>query len=100
MELSQDEKDRIIAEEKLRFETKQQLTQEKRGAQCGGWEHHGHGCGHRRSFWRGLIAGIILSVLFSFLCHYHRYGGFCGHNACSYGAPAASVPAPQAVPQN
>ena len=105
MELSQEEKDRIVAEEKLRFETKRQLMQEQSGSRCGGWGgwgQPGYGWGHRRGFWRGLFLGLLLAVLFSFLCHHHRYGGFCGQGgACFYGTQNAEHPAPppQALPK-
>lgn len=75
MELSQEEKDRIVAEEKLRFETKTQLMGEKWGKHhgWGGPDWMGHGC-HRGGFWKGLLLGLFLALLFGFLFHHHRYG--------------------------
>jgi hypothetical protein len=82
MELSQEEKDRIIAEEKLRFETTSQMMKEKWGSGHGhGWDRGfmGYGC-HRGCFWKGLLVGILLAVLFCFLCHHHGYEGRGWHH--------------------
>jgi hypothetical protein len=89
MELSQEEKERIIAEEKLRFETKTQLMGEKWGKHHGpGWgqDWMGPGC-PRGGFFKGLLAGILLAVLFCFLFHHHHhgYGGWRHGGGWGYG---------------
>jgi len=116
MELSQDEKNHIIAEEKLRFETIKQLRMQEGGGwgghgkecNCGGHAKacgcgcHGHGYGfggsscHCGGFWKGLILGLLLSALFSF-CFHHKY---YGHNdgRCYFGSPSAQNSEP-AEPQ-
>ncbi len=71
MELSQEEKDRIIAEEKLRFETKSQLKKEH-GGRGYGWGG-GYGC-HRGGFWRGLLVGVLVCLILGFFFHHHRQG--------------------------
>ncbi len=69
MELSQEEKDRIVAEEKLRFETKSQLKREH-GGRGYGWGG-GYGC-HRGGFWKGLLVGVLACLILGFLFHPHR----------------------------
>ena len=87
MELSQKEKDRIIAETKVRFEATLALE-----AQSG----RGYGC-YRGGFWKGLILGVLLTLLFSFVCrhtfgrHYYYgmgYGGGCPFSSCQTQNPA------------
>jgi hypothetical protein len=94
MELSQDEKDRIIAEEKLRMETRKEFFKENFGH--GGWGGHwrggwrggcyGHRCGG------GLFKVLVLGLVIFGLCHLWHRPCFYG-NGCYYGAPA-----PQAAP--
>jgi hypothetical protein len=97
MELNEQEKERIIAEEKLRMETRKDFFKENfgRGGWGGHWMHRGgygyYGC-HRFGFLKVLvIAGVIFSV-----CHFwHRPycdGGYYG----GYQAPAQQA-APPAV---
>jgi hypothetical protein len=116
MELSQEEKDRIAAEETVRFETIKALKAQQGGAGCqvkgcgcgchnqggschakgcgcgchgqapgwgqGGCHSHGYamagGCGcHRGGFCKGLILGVLLTLLFGFVCRHmfgHPYG--------------------------
>ena len=96
MELSQDEKDRIVAEEKFRFETLKSLNAQEGGKSCG-W--HGHKCWHSMTgchcggFLKGLILGLILYGLFSFFCHHGYYGYHDGR--CYYGAPMMQHSEPQ-----
>lgn len=82
MELTQQEKERIEAEEKVRFETKKSLMKAEcdgGGKGCGCGCHQGTKCGtcgcHHGGFWKGLILGLILAFLFGFVCRagYHRY---------------------------
>ena len=100
MELSQEEKERIIAEEKLRFETKRQLIREQWGGPWSGWGRGyggwGNSCGHRGGFWRGLFVGLLVWALFSFCGHHHRC--WYGQGACQVGMPNAQS-APQAEPK-
>jgi len=72
MELTQAEKDRILAEEQYRLEAKRQVTQPS--GCCG------HGV-HRGGFWRGFVLGIILCALIGLVCHHHcrRFGPGYGH---------------------
>jgi hypothetical protein len=96
MELSQDEKDRIVAEEKLRYETVKELKKQEGG---GGWGPHGKNCGcgchghgfgfgspacHCGGFWKGLILGLVLSALAGFFFHHRHDGAYDG--CCHYGA--------------
>lgn len=55
MELSEQEKERIAAEEKVRFEAQRQLMREH----YRGWRH-GHGC---RGGWFGGVFKVLLLVL-------------------------------------
>jgi len=84
MELSQKEKDRIVAETKVRFEATKALE-----AQDGGGCGHGKNCGYRRGgFYKGLILGVFLTLFFGFVCRHmfrHPYGmGYM--NSCPYGS--------------
>lgn len=93
MELSEQEKERIVAEEKVRAEARAQVE--------GGW----HGCCgggyHRRGgFLKGLLVGVLAFWAVSALCR-HRcgmgYGHGCGMGAGGcYGAPV--TPATPATP--
>jgi hypothetical protein len=82
MELTQREKDRIIAEEKVRFEAKKEIIREQTGGRCG----HGFGCacGRHGGFLKGLIFGVLLTVLAGlFACHYGHCLSPCGQGkAC------------------
>jgi hypothetical protein len=107
MELSQEEKDRIVAEEKLRFETKKQLKMQEGG---GGWGHgkgcgcgcqgHGFGMGSHRchcgGFWKGLVVGLVLGIFLSF-CIHHGYRHWDGRGY--YGAPMMQNQAPPGAPE-
>jgi hypothetical protein len=108
MELSQEEKDRIVAEEKLRYETVKQLKMQEGG---GGWGGHGKACGcgchghgfgfgshrcHCGGFWKGLIVGLVLGALFS-LCFHHGYR-YCNGRGY-YGAPMMQNQAPPGTPE-
>lgn len=110
MELSQEEKDRIVAQEKFRFETVQQLKTQAGGGSCGvhgktcncGCHGHGFGMGchrcHCGGFWKGLILGLILSAIFGLFCHRHYYGH--GDGRCYYGSPMTQDQAPSESPKN
>ena len=88
MELTQAEKDRILAEERCRLEAKRQLDLEHHS--CGGtWFHRG-------GFWRGFLLGIVLSALAALLMHHHRHcrwergygqGRGCYGQGCHAGGP-------------
>ena len=73
MDLTQEEKERILAEERYRLEAKQQISQEHHGC-CG----HGF---HQVGFWKGFLLGIILSALVGLAFHHHcrSYGPGYGH---------------------
>ncbi len=99
MELTDQEKERIVAEEKVRHEARQSLG----GDDCcggGGCCGHGHGW-HGRSggFWKGLILGIIIASVCGHFCRRHFGGyGMCGMGmpmggGC-YGAPMTPPPPP------
>jgi hypothetical protein len=64
MELTQEEKSRILAEERYRLEAKRQIREEAPG--CCGLSFH------RGGFWRGFLLGIILSALVALVCAHHR----------------------------
>ena len=85
MELSQEEKERIIADEKLRFETVKSLQTQGGGKCCAGHSCGGgmHGCGLCGSFWKGLILGLALCALLGCLFHQHFNGNQGGR--CYYG---------------
>jgi hypothetical protein len=81
MELTQEEKERILAEERVRFDAKKQILEEQAHARCG----HGRGCGcgccRHGGFLKGLILGVLLTALAGFLaCHF----GYC-HSQCTFG---------------
>ena len=90
MELTDKEKERIVAEEKARLEARAEFMHE-----------HWHGCGggwHGRHRGFGLFKLLFLgAVLFAAFHCWHRPYGSCG--GYGYGAPvpppAASAPAPQ-----
>ena len=88
MELSQEDKDRIIAEEKLRLETRKEFLK----------EHMYSGCGSRRCGW-GLFRGLAFLLLLFALFHcWHRpycgWGpGYCNHPVTQT-PQAAPSPAP------
>jgi hypothetical protein len=120
MELTQEEKDRIIAEENVRFEAKNQLWKETKakggghgpgctcpscgggggGCACGhGYGKWGGGCGcHRGGFLMGFLLGIVLTILLGLVLHRHHgrdgYGGWGHHWGYGY-PPAQTEPAPQ-----
>jgi hypothetical protein len=109
MELSQEEKDRIIAEEKIRFEAIKRLKTQEGG---GSWGGHGRGCGcgchghgfgfgshrcHCGGFWKGLILGLILSALAGFFFHHRYYRHHEGR--WNYGAPMMQNQGPSGTPE-
>jgi hypothetical protein len=91
MELSQKEKDRIIAETKVRFEATRALESQSSGA-CG----HGRACGcGRGGFWKGLFWGVLITLFFGFVCR-HTFGrpygmGYMG--ACPFSSGQSQNPA-------
>ncbi len=98
MPITEEEKQYIIEEETLRFETKKKLMQEEFGkwGRFGGpgmgW--HGYGC-HRRFWGFGFLKVILLGLAVYGLVHL-IHSRPCAGGACYYGAPAQSAPAPQA----
>jgi|ERR1700722_19769860 hypothetical protein len=92
MPITEEEKQYIIEEETLRFETKKKLMQEE----FGHWGRHGmgwggHGC-HRRYWGFGFMKVLVLGLaIFGFIHLLH--GSACGWNHGYYGAPA-----PQSAP--
>lgn len=102
MELSEQDKDRIKAEERARFEARRELMHEKWGGWGGGC-CGGHGW-HRFGFLKGLVVGIILCWLLG-LCRMHMpwgcYGpGMMGQGCYGMGAPMTPPPpGPQPAPK-
>jgi len=124
MELTQQEKDRIIAEEKVRYEARKALkvaeggSCQRKGCVCGchsqgggscnvqgcGCGCHGQaspGCGkswgcHCGGFWKGLILGLILSLVLGFICR-HFYG-WNHDGACFYGSSMMQNSQPSEAP--
>ena len=97
MELNEQDKERIVAEEKLRMETRKEFFKENFGGMHGwhgrwggGW--HGNGCHGYRCGGGFFKALILVAVLFG-LCHlwHHTACGYPGY----YGYPS---PAPQSAP--
>lgn len=87
MELTQQEKDRIIAEEKVRYETVKGLHSQS-GCKCCSHQGTGmglHGCSHCGGIFKGVILGLVLAALFCFFMDRHRDGYSWGH--CNYGSP-------------
>jgi hypothetical protein len=87
MELSHEEKDRIVAEEKLRFETVKNLQLQGGGKGCG---NHAcgsglHGCCHCGAFWKGLILGLVLCAIVGCFLRQRSYGRDGGR--CYYDSP-------------
>jgi hypothetical protein len=87
MELSHEEKDRVVAEEKFRFETVKSLQTQGGGKICG---HHAcasglHGCCHCGAFWKGLILGLVLCVVVG--CFFHQRNYRNDGERCYYDSP-------------
>jgi len=83
MELNEQDKERIIAEEKLRMETRKDFFKENFGGMHGwgrwggGW--HGYGCHGYRCGGFGLFKILVLGLVIAGLCHFwHRpcYGPY------------------------
>ncbi len=98
MELNQEEKDRIIAEEKLRMETRKDYVKEHfEGPGCCGrrWGWHGHGC-HRHGFW-GFMRLLVILLVLGAVFHWWHFGGACQTNQPTgqvQAPPASQAPAP------
>jgi hypothetical protein len=97
MELNEQEKERIIAEEKLRMETRKEFLKENLGKEgCGmpfrgGWYGrgcYGGGC-HRFGFLKCLL---IAAVIVFAVCHFWHHN-YCGGPGYYGGNPAVSQPA-------
>lgn len=105
MELNEQDKDRIIAEEKLRMETRKEFFKEHFGGMHGmgrwggGW--HGYGCHGYRYGEFGLFKVLILAAVIFGLFHlWHRpYCGYPSYYGYPYPAPQ-SAPAPQPPVKN
>jgi len=100
MELNEQDKERIVAEEKLRMETRKEYFKEHFGGMHGmgrwggGW--HGYGCHGYRCGGFGFFKGLLLAaVIFGFFhLWHHPYCGAPGYYGYPYPAPQ-SAPAPQ-----
>ncbi|HET9869757.1 MAG TPA: hypothetical protein VFR02_04605 [bacterium] len=95
MPITEEEKQYIIEEETLRFETKKKLMQEEFG-RWGGWGMGrmgwpGHGC-HRHFWGFGFLKVLVLILAVVGLAHL-LHGRPCGWGPYYYGAPA-----PQSAP--
>ena len=95
MELSDQEKERIAAEEKVRHEARKALHREEWGGCCG---RGGHGWGHRGGFWKGLIVGLLLCAAFGMLRHHGKCGYGHGYMAGPGGCAQMAQPAPAVSP--
>lgn len=73
MPITDEEKQYIIEEETLRFETKKRLMREE----FGGWGRHRHGC-HGRHFWGSGIMRILVLALAVFGLARLFHGAGCG----------------------
>jgi len=93
MEFTHEEKERIIAEEKLRHQAIKELQAQGGGKCC---SSHGagmglHGCCHCGGIFKGVILGLILAALFCFFFDRHHDGNRWGR--CNYGnTPMMSSP--------
>jgi hypothetical protein len=98
MELSQEEKDRIVAEEKLRMETRKEFFKENFGRHGWGWRGgwQGHGC--HRPCGGGFVKVLVIALIIFAACHFwHNSCGY-GMPYYGYGAPVYQVPQAQAIP--
>lgn len=95
MELNEQEKERIVAEEKLRMETRKEFFKENfGGGRWGGGWHGGYGCHGYRCGGFGFFKALLLVVVLFGLFHlWHR--PYCGAYPGYYGYP---YPAPQSAP--
>ncbi|HVM33056.1 MAG TPA: hypothetical protein VMU88_07980 [bacterium] len=94
MPITEEEKQYIIEEETLRFETKRKLMQEEFNRwSMGPMGWHGYGRGCHRGFWgfKLLKLAVLGLALFGLVHLFHGHG--CNWGACP--APAQSAPAPQ-----
>ncbi len=100
MELSQEEKERIIAEEKLRMETRKDFLMNNFGQ--GGWGGHwrggwyGHGC--RRHCGGGFFKVLLVALIVFAACHFWHHSCMNGPGYYGYGAPACPAQSAPAVP--
>ncbi len=102
MELNEQDKERIIAEEKLRMDIRREFFKENFGRM--GWHSYGHGgfCGYGRPWgfglFKALVLGLALFALFQWGRHSHceGYPGYYGQGSHL----PETVPAPQAAPKN
>jgi hypothetical protein len=99
MELNEQEKERIAAEEKYRMEIRKEVLKEHFGGwnRCGhGGGYYGYGCHCHRGGWFKLV---FLGLAIFALCHWchHSYNGACGYGS---NPPAASAPAAPAPSKN
>ncbi len=100
MELNEQDKERIIAEEKLRMETRKEFFKDNFGGMGwggrwgGGW--HGYGC-HGYRCGGGLFKVLVLGLAIFGLCHLWHRGGPCGYGAY---APQVQNQAPAAPSKN
>jgi len=84
MELSPKERDRLVAEERVRFTARAEMMRESGHCQTGGC------CRKKCGFWAGLLVGLAIWAVSAAVCH-ERYGGFMGHCMMNP-AGAASTP--------
>jgi len=94
MAITEEEKQYIVEEETLRFETKKKLMQEEFGRW--GYAGAGMGChGYRRHFWGFGFLKVLLLVLAIVGISRLWHGSFCAGGPAYY---APVYPAPQAAP--
>src|ERR1700722_16081724 len=77
MELSQEEKDHIIAEEKLRMETRKEFLKENFGHGGYGWRGGWHSYGCHRRCGGGLFKVLAVVAIIFVACHFWHHS-YCG----------------------
>jgi len=95
MELSQEEKDHIIAEEKLRMETRKEFLKENFGHGGYGWRGGWHSYGCHRRCGGGLFKILAVVAIIFAACHFWHHS-YCGGAPYYYGYGAPAYQAPQA----
>ena len=96
MEISHEEKQRIIEEEKIRYEARKELMVQsgKKSCGCGSCGVGSNGACGCSGFWKGLILGVVLAAIVGFVINHH-----CGGDRCHYGSTMMQNQAPAEPPQ-